>query len=363
MRPCAPSSTGSATPTAGSPGRPVAHHLADLAADAEPDGRDDTPGAPTERVVALSDEERMHLDAVLDLGRDYLAAVGGAGTVAEFVAWLDTATGGASNTAPGVDLVTFHRAKGLEWSVVFVTGLERGLVPISWAVSPDAQAEERRLLHVALSRAEDEVHCSWAQARSVGARRSVARTVAVARASSRTRRTTRRTDSSRPARGRVTISASCGRRWPRRRRPHLRRAGPGASPVDGRRGDRDDASTPTTAASNRGTAHGTDRHRTDRMRSTLPLFPSDDGWPYPDAPGVELAADDPDGDAHEFFGPHAFDRLTAQERAALCFRFGFQGSDVLTMKELAPRLGCSRAEAGALIGRAIDKMRTELLRE
>ena len=29
--------------------------------------------------------------------------------------------------------MTFHRAKGLEWQVVFVTGLERGLVPISWA--------------------------------------------------------------------------------------------------------------------------------------------------------------------------------------------------------------------------------------
>jgi hypothetical protein len=33
------------------------------------------------------------------------------------------------------------------------------------------------------------------------------------------------------------------------------------------------------------------------------------------------------------------------------------------MKELAPLLGCSRTEAGAVIGRAIDKMRAELLRE
>ena len=51
--------------------------------------------------------------------------------------------------------MTFHRAKGLEWQVVFVTGLERGLVPISWAGHADARAEERRLLHVALGRAED----------------------------------------------------------------------------------------------------------------------------------------------------------------------------------------------------------------
>jgi DNA helicase-2/ATP-dependent DNA helicase PcrA len=55
---------------------------------------------------------------------------------------------------------------------VFVTGLERGMVPISWSTSPEAQAEERRLLHVALSRAEDELHVSWARARIVGTRRA-----------------------------------------------------------------------------------------------------------------------------------------------------------------------------------------------
>ncbi len=68
--------------------------------------------------------------------------------------------------------MTFHRAKGLEWQVVFVTGLERGLVPISWASTPDARAEERRLLHVALGRAEDTLRCSWARLRTTGGRRS-----------------------------------------------------------------------------------------------------------------------------------------------------------------------------------------------
>ena len=68
--------------------------------------------------------------------------------------------------------MTFHRAKGLEWQVVFVTGLERGLVPISWASTPAARAEERRLLHVALGRAEDELRCSWARLRTTAGRRS-----------------------------------------------------------------------------------------------------------------------------------------------------------------------------------------------
>ncbi len=99
------------------------------------------------------------------------------------------------------------------------------------------------------------------------------------------------------------------------------------------------------------------------MRSTLPLFPSDDGWPYPDSVATEMVADTPDVDVLEIFGPHIYDSLTAEERAALCFRFGLQGRDALSMKELAPVLGCTRAEAGVVLGRAIDKMRIQLLRE
>jgi len=99
------------------------------------------------------------------------------------------------------------------------------------------------------------------------------------------------------------------------------------------------------------------------VRSTLPLFPSDDGWPYPDVIDFELAADVPDLDALEFLGPHAYDTLTAQEYTALTFRFGLRGIDACTMKELAPLLGCTRTEAGEVLGRAIDKMRMQLLRE
>jgi DNA-directed RNA polymerase sigma subunit (sigma70/sigma32) len=99
------------------------------------------------------------------------------------------------------------------------------------------------------------------------------------------------------------------------------------------------------------------------MRSTLPLFPSDDGWPYPDATEIELVADAPDLDALEMLGPHLYDTLTAQERAALAYRFGLNGSNAYSMKELAPLLGCTRAEACVVLGTAIDKVRTQLLRE
>src|SRR5205823_11830546 len=49
--------------------------------------------------------------------------------------------------------------------------LEKGLVPIGHAAeSEEAQAEERRLLYVALTRAREVLHCSWAERRTFGAK-------------------------------------------------------------------------------------------------------------------------------------------------------------------------------------------------
>jgi DNA helicase II / ATP-dependent DNA helicase PcrA len=59
-------------------------------------------------------------------------------------------------------LSTFHRAKGLQWPVVFVAGLADGTVPIVSARTRAAREEERRLLYVALTRAESELCCTWA---------------------------------------------------------------------------------------------------------------------------------------------------------------------------------------------------------
>ena len=51
---------------------------------------------------------------------------------------------------------------------MFVTGLERGLVPISHAEAPAERAEERRLLYVALTRAERILRLSYAKQRTFG---------------------------------------------------------------------------------------------------------------------------------------------------------------------------------------------------
>ena len=85
------------------------------------------------------------------------------------LSWVDTlARGDVDNKADAVDLVTFHGAKGLEWPVVHIAGLEDRLVPIAYAKTNAQLDEERRLLYVALTRAERELHLSWAKERTFG---------------------------------------------------------------------------------------------------------------------------------------------------------------------------------------------------
>ena len=63
-----------------------------------------------------------------------------------------------------VTLLTLHSAKGLEYPVVFITGLEDGMLPHSRSLddSPQAVAEERRLLYVGMTRAKERLYLSYA---------------------------------------------------------------------------------------------------------------------------------------------------------------------------------------------------------
>jgi DNA helicase-2/ATP-dependent DNA helicase PcrA len=111
------------------------------------------------------------LAELVRLGREYEALDPAAGTDG-FLDWLAAALRADDGPAAAgvVEVATFHAAKGLEWPVVFVAGLERGLVPIGHARPGPATDEEQRLLYVALTRAEEELHCSWAAERRFGAR-------------------------------------------------------------------------------------------------------------------------------------------------------------------------------------------------
>ncbi|MDF2695685.1 MAG: pcrA [Labilithrix sp.] len=68
--------------------------------------------------------------------------------------------------AQAVTLMTLHNAKGLEFPLVFIAGMEEGLFPLARAYDePAALEEERRLFYVGITRAEDELILSWARQR------------------------------------------------------------------------------------------------------------------------------------------------------------------------------------------------------
>ena len=69
--------------------------------------------------------------------------------------------------AERVSLLTLHAAKGLEFAVVFVVGLEDGVLPLHWHELDGATAaEERRLFYVGMTRAKDRLFLSRAQQRN-----------------------------------------------------------------------------------------------------------------------------------------------------------------------------------------------------
>ena len=158
---------------------PLATALTDLESelDASAEGIGPSPGVESwqhvdDEVRAVAAEERAAehaaLETLIRMGHDYLR-LDPLGQARSFSAWLvatvqseaDTGTG-----ADGVDIATFHAAKGLEWAVVHLAGLEDGYVPISHARTPAARAEEARLLYVAMTRAQRDLRLTFAEQRT-----------------------------------------------------------------------------------------------------------------------------------------------------------------------------------------------------
>ena len=76
-----------------------------------------------------------------------------------------------SAEAGAVTLITLHAAKGLEFPVVFIIGLEDGIAPHSRAIGPDGSMdqlqEERRLLYVGVTRAMQRLFLVYAAERTL----------------------------------------------------------------------------------------------------------------------------------------------------------------------------------------------------
>lgn len=130
--------------------------------------------APSGDDPSAADLDRQaNREALLRMASDHADATPDA-KADDFVAWLyaTARSEGLEAASDAVEILTFHAAKGLEWRTVHIAGLERGFVPISYADTPAELAEERRLLHVALTRAEQALHLTWANERTFGERSS-----------------------------------------------------------------------------------------------------------------------------------------------------------------------------------------------
>ncbi len=77
----------------------------------------------------------------------------------------------ADGSVDSVQLMTLHSAKGLEFDVVFITGVEEGLFPHSMSADDPARLEEeRRLCYVGMTRAREQLYLTHAESRRLHGR-------------------------------------------------------------------------------------------------------------------------------------------------------------------------------------------------
>jgi len=120
-------------------------------------------------------QERLeNLDELVSAAANFVAEAGlpeeptDHALLADFLAHASLEAGEhqAEAGADAVQLMTVHSAKGLEFDVVFVTGLEEGLFPHENSLlEHDGLEEERRLMYVAVTRARQRLYLSFAQTR------------------------------------------------------------------------------------------------------------------------------------------------------------------------------------------------------
>jgi DNA helicase-2/ATP-dependent DNA helicase PcrA len=111
-------------------------------------------------------ERAAAFDTLLAILAEFLRGQPAAGAAAWLAELAARRLHELAGSADGVSLLTYHRAKGLEWDAVFLPMLEEGTLPIRQAADEDAGlAEERRLLYVGITRARRLVALSWAEKR------------------------------------------------------------------------------------------------------------------------------------------------------------------------------------------------------
>lgn len=89
---------------------------------------------------------------------------------------LEAGEGQADEWEDCVQLMSLHSAKGLEFPLVFLTGMEEGLFPHQRSIEePGRLEEERRLCYVGMTRAKEQLYLSWAEVRRLHGRENYTR--------------------------------------------------------------------------------------------------------------------------------------------------------------------------------------------
>ncbi len=118
-------------------------------------------------LIEADEEDRaLNIDELEESVAEFLQA-DPQGTLADYLQTVGLAQDADEmNDADYVTLATIHAVKGLEFRTVFVVGMEEGLFPISRATyEAEGMQEERRLIYVAATRAEERLYFTRAQTR------------------------------------------------------------------------------------------------------------------------------------------------------------------------------------------------------
>ena len=103
----------------------------------------------------------LDADSALRDERDALATVSAASEVHGAIGgWTVAVFGGQGGSPDHLNLITLHSAKGREFRLVIMMGMDQGRIP-DWRANEQRKREERRLFYVGLSRAKEEVHMTY----------------------------------------------------------------------------------------------------------------------------------------------------------------------------------------------------------